>query len=179
MDRIICLIGPSGCGKSTVAKLAAEKYGARVLKSYTTRPQRNEHDTDHIFITKEEYESNDYDKVAYTYFDNHHYFATRQQIQENDIYILDQIGLKQLYENLGRMNVFSIYINVSSEVRFRRMLASRNEEEASRRIAHDDKVFKYIDRHLYDHIFFNEKSYGKHSLTEVLGFLMTTDWYKG
>ena len=177
MNKIICLVGPSGCGKSTIAKLAAERYGAKVLKSYTTRPQRDENDTDHIFITQEEYDSNDYDKVAYTYFDNHHYFATRQQIHENDIYILDPIGLKQLYENLDRSNIFSIFISVSSEERLKRMLKSRTEEDALRRLKHDDQVFKYIDKYLYDHFYHNEKVSQKDFIAESLGFLMQS-WCK-
>lgn len=54
---VTVIIGPSGAGKSTVARLLQEKYGFRLQKTVTTRPQRNEHDTDHIFVNEETFQT--------------------------------------------------------------------------------------------------------------------------
>lgn len=54
---IVVLIGPSGAGKSTVAHILQTQYGFHLQRTVTTRPQRDVHDTDHIFVNEETYES--------------------------------------------------------------------------------------------------------------------------
>jgi len=54
--KLVVIIGPSGAGKSSVAKVLCERYGFQLQKTVTTRPQRDEYDTDHIFITDESYQ---------------------------------------------------------------------------------------------------------------------------
>lgn len=51
--QIIVLIGPSGSGKSSVAKELCDTHGFHLVKTMTTRPQRDEHDTDQTFIDHE------------------------------------------------------------------------------------------------------------------------------
>lgn len=53
---VVVLIGPSGSGKSSVAKELCEVHGFHLVKTVTTRPQRDEHDTDHLFINEETFE---------------------------------------------------------------------------------------------------------------------------
>lgn len=54
---LVVLIGPSGSGKSSVAHLLSEVYGFQLIKTVTTRPQRDEFDTDHTFISEETYQN--------------------------------------------------------------------------------------------------------------------------
>jgi len=55
MSQPLVLIGPSGAGKSSVVKILTEKHGYTLIKTVTTRPQRDASDTDHEFITPEEF----------------------------------------------------------------------------------------------------------------------------
>lgn len=50
---VVVLIGPSGSGKSSVAKELCDAHGFHLVKTMTTRPQRDEHDTDQTFIDPE------------------------------------------------------------------------------------------------------------------------------
>jgi guanylate kinase len=50
---VVVLIGPSGSGKSSVAKELCDAHGFHLVKTVTTRPQRDEHDTDQTFINHE------------------------------------------------------------------------------------------------------------------------------
>ena len=54
---VVVIIGPSGAGKSTIARILQEKYGFRLQKTVTTRPQRDEYDTDHIFVNEETFQT--------------------------------------------------------------------------------------------------------------------------
>lgn len=55
---IVVIIGPSGAGKSTLVEMYTLRHHDAVLhKSATTRPQRNEYDNSHIFMTDEEFET--------------------------------------------------------------------------------------------------------------------------
>lgn len=57
MNRPIVIIGPSGAGKSSVVKVLCEKYGFELVKTVTTRPQRDAFDTDHIFVSVAKYDA--------------------------------------------------------------------------------------------------------------------------
>lgn len=53
----VVIIGPSGAGKSSIVKLLCDHYGFHLIKTVTTRPQRDAFDTDHEFITPEIFKS--------------------------------------------------------------------------------------------------------------------------
>lgn len=115
--NIILLVGESCSGKDTIAKML-EKDGFRTLKSYTTRPRRkNEGDT-HIFISPQDVAK--YTPVAYTKIGNYEYFATKEQIEKSDVYIIDPDGVKFLESNMKNLKPIIFYINVGEEERLRR-----------------------------------------------------------
>lgn len=142
MRGIYCIVGPSGSGKTTVAKALAARHNYRVLGSYTDRAPRFEGEEGHTFLSPSEY-----DKltgiVAETFFDNHRYCATSEQIDNNDIYIVDPKGIITLKERYkGSKNIFVIYLSLDSEKCRERMLAdNRPEQSVDERIEHDKAAF--------------------------------------
>lgn len=138
MRNIYCLIGNSGSGKTTIADALQREYNLSVLKSYTTRPKRKETDNDHIYIDEEEYFALQH-KVATRKAKDGYYCATKEQINNNDIYVIDFGGyfeLKKKYD--GRKNIKAIYIHVSPETSIERMrLRGDNADSIINRVKRD------------------------------------------
>ena len=96
-------VGPSGSGKTTIAN-EFEKYGYKQVKSYTTRAPRCQEEDNHIFISDEEFDKLE-NIIAYTEYSGHRYCATKEQIDDSDIYVIDIDGVNVLlekYDNLKR-----------------------------------------------------------------------------
>lgn len=144
-DKIILLVGRSGSGKSTVADILRHQYGRSILPSYTTRPKRFEQEEGHIFVNNMFYEkvSRSRDIVAYTYFDKNHYWATTQQVNENDIYIIDPDGVAFFRSHyFGPKQVVVVWLDCIWLVALLRMeKQGRSRDEIDRRIANDNTVF--------------------------------------
>lgn len=92
-----CIVGKSGVGKSYIADKLTKEHSFVQVDSYTTRPRRDNECSGHIFITEEE--ANNWPKediVAYGIYGGYQYFATRDQIDNSDVYVVDKQGLKGL-----------------------------------------------------------------------------------
>lgn len=146
MANKFLIVGESGSGKTTICDKLEELYGYKVIKSYTTRSRRKPDDNDHIYISDNDVEKYRFDMIAYTYFDDNHYFATGQQLSENDLYIIDPDGIKWLKENCkNKYNIIIIYIKVPEHQRIERMNA-RNDDliQILDRLKNDKIKFKSI-----------------------------------
>lgn len=126
---MILIIGRTGSGKDYLARLLAKK-GFSVLKSYTTRPKRSEDEDTHIFITPEESAAIT-DKVATTVINGYEYFATAEQVKNNDVYIIDPIGMDELTKNMPDEIFEVVYVSADREER---------KLNAVRRVATDKKI---------------------------------------
>lgn len=153
MKRIMCLVGESGSGKSTIAE-ALERSGFKQVQSYTTRPKRSENEQGHIFVTQEDFDALRGDLVAYTRFGDYEYGATRQQVEECDIYVIDPLGVMYLSECIGRENMIVVFVKASYTERRNRLIKSVGKERAYERILRDTRAFKDFDD--YDIAFKNE-----------------------
>lgn len=135
------IVGGSGGGKSTLERVLNER-GYKSVISFTTRPKRNEEDTGHIFVSKENFDKLP-NKVAYTLFDGNEYCATKEQVDEADIYIIDPDGvdtLRELYKTDREIVV--VYLCTREELRRARMLArGDSEEQVEQRLANDNEIF--------------------------------------
>lgn len=124
---LICIIGRTGSGKDYLAKKLEEK-GLKQIKSYTTRPKRNENEDTHTFITKEE-ANKITDKIAVTEINGYEYFATYSQVKDNDIYIIDPNGLKVLSENLKDEKMLVVYVKADDNERKNRAINRADNKE--------------------------------------------------
>ena len=144
-SKIICIVGESGSGKDTVASILETSYNLIPLKSYTTRKPRYENEDTHIFISKEE-SKNYTDKVASTFFDNNLYFATTQQVDNSDIYIIDVDGIYTLRARYkGEKEVIVVYLRTSKIKRFIRLCKRDGFIKALHRLNHDKYAFRFVN----------------------------------
>lgn len=146
----VLLVGKSGSGKNTVQDYLVSKYGLKPLLSYTTRERRFPEENTHTFITAQEYEEfKPTDFIAYTFYNGNHYFATKKQFEEADIYIIDLDGVEYISKlNLELKTPYVvIYLDVPEDVRKQRM-ESRNDDATTieERLRYDEDAFREINR---------------------------------
>lgn len=146
LHNLYCIVGESGSGKTTIVDKLEEKYGYKVLKSYTTRSPRHDGDTDHTFVSLEKYGELQ-DKVATAEFNGAFYCATADQVENNDLYVIDCTGIKELKEKYqGCKNIVVIYIKVPMEERLNRMLHRGDGlDKAWERLRHDYDAFSNVE----------------------------------
>jgi len=140
------IIGPSGSGKTSIAESLCESLKMRQVFSYTNRPKRSDNESGHIFLKeqnvskiKEKYPN----RVAETIFDKFYYFATTEQVEEADVYVISPDAVPQFFENYkGKKHVKIIYVTVPEWVRRNRMLRRGDSEgKVEQRIVHDRLAF--------------------------------------
>lgn len=122
---VFLVIGRSGCGKDTLVNYMCQKYGLKKLKSYTTRPPRQNEEDTHIFISPEDVEKYRDDIIAYTKIGEFEYFATKSQLKDINFYIIDPKGVQDL-ENIP---------NLKEEFTFIKLFIYLPEKERKKRIA--------------------------------------------
>lgn len=116
IHTVYCVLGRTSSGKSTITQKAAKQLNMKVLKSYTTR-QRRENETDencdHTFISPDEVEKYHNDMIAYTERVNYCSFATKQQLLDNDFYIINPTGYYELKIKTKDMDIELVTIMVN------------------------------------------------------------------
>lgn len=121
---IYLIVGRTASGKDYFANLLEEK-GMTKVKSHTTRPKRFDEEDTHIFITQEEANSIK-KRIAYTKIGHDEYFATADDIDGKDFYIIDPNGIKTLAENMPNTAFSVIYIKADEKERKRHFIARQN-----------------------------------------------------
>ena len=144
---IYLFIGESGSGKTTLCNQLAER-GYKQLWSYTTRKPRCPNESGHVFV--DEFPQNTR-CVAYTKFDGNEYWATVEQVDESDTYVVDPDGLHWFMTHYrGEKRPVIFYISTSRWTRRRRM---KDRGDASsdirRRLKHDREEFRQFRKDAY------------------------------
>lgn len=129
---LLCVMGRTASGKDALANKLCERTGLKLITSYTTRPQRvNEGDT-HIFTTKDAYDKAlaDGNMAAYTEIAGNVYWTTIDQLYDNDVYIIDPIGVQNLRNlNLPNLRLVTVFVNTPDNIREQRALQSRGDDK--------------------------------------------------
>lgn len=174
MKNVICLIvGESGSGKTTISNLLSEYGNLNVLESYTTRPERYKDEKGHVFATDKDYESLKDNICAFTEFDGYKYWATNDQVDNSDVYVIDPAGIdyfKTQYR--GEKHVVVVYLKVDKKERKKRMLNRGDSKKAiKRRLKHDKKAFKNVEK-CADVIFISANSSMVEVSTQIYGVML-------
>lgn len=143
----ILIIGRTGVGKSTIEEYLCKQFSFTSIKSYATRPQRDATDTGHIFITEEEAEKY-VNLVSSTVINGYKYFATEEQLKENNIYVIDVIGMEKLINNYPQYNYIILHITAPVDVRKERTGSRMNFDFDSRQLSENEQ-FKQIENKEY------------------------------
>ena len=134
---LLCLMGRSASGKDTLANMLCERVGLKQVISYTTRERRVNEGETHIFISDEEYQELEESGqiAAFTQIGQHKYCCTIKQLYDNDIYVIDPIGVKHLRElNLPNLRLVTVFVNVPDDVREDRALNQRGDDKIKWRV---------------------------------------------
>lgn len=103
--------------------MLAEKHGLAQVESYTTRKQRFDGETGHIFVNEEDFK-NLGELAAYTFYNGNHYGTTFEQLDKSDIYVVDIPGVESLLQKLKNNNrpICIVYFDASVYNRINRMI---------------------------------------------------------
>lgn len=151
-NDITLIVGRSGTGKSTLEKLLCDNYNAKIIRSYTTRPKRNDSEDNHIFISPSEVEKYP-NKIATTTINNNFYFATKEQLDESQIYVIDPNGLYKLTTNFPNLSFNLIYLKLDKNkhhayLKKRRSESNETKELQEQRLASENKQFDSFENRL-------------------------------
>lgn len=154
----LLIMGRSGVGKSTLANYLTKYHGLKQLDSYTTRPMRVENETGHTFITEKEVQGilEEEGCVAKTTINGYLYFATKKQVEDCDIYLIDPHGLKSLLKAMPDTQFMIVYVTADLHKRIQYSIErSDNPEEEEKvikeRIASEDAQFDRFEDQMYLH----------------------------
>lgn len=120
---IFLIVGASGSGKTAICSWLEQNTSLTQIQSYTTRPPRSERENGHVFVSNKDFLSvDDRDVVAYTFYNNCHYWATTQQLEDNDLYVIDPAGVEYLiHQYSGAKKIRIVYIDSPIHTRVQRM----------------------------------------------------------
>lgn len=150
MKKKFLVVGRSGSGKSSIVREVASQLDLKVVKSYTTRPPRPEElagNTDHYFISDEEVEQFKDDMAAYTEINGYKYFATKSEVDQCDIYVIDPNGVEDLKSRCGdEFKFITIYIRTSPDIAKKRAEKRGDDPQVYQsRIEKEDSQFKKFE----------------------------------
>lgn len=156
MKKLFCILGETSRGKDTFARILENDYGLRQVVSCTTRPMRSgeQEGREHYFISEEQfYDIIDFgtdEIVAYTQIGDYHYFATKDELMNSDIYIIDPIGLDSLKDYIKRnhldISICAIYITSSYDVAKERAILRGDDLEVFEKRSEAERImFEQFD----------------------------------
>jgi dUTP pyrophosphatase len=142
MKNIYCLTGRTGSGKSTLADWLTKHHGMKQVESYTTRPKRFPDEGGHTYVTPEEFDQLG-TLVAVTRFNGYRYGVPSSDIDTNDLYVVDIVGIHTLKRNYkGKKGIKVIGIDMDATACAMRMIyRGDGMDQVVSRMDFDNSVF--------------------------------------
>ena len=167
MKKLYLVMGRTASGKSSLTKEVAKKLNMTVLKSYTTRPMREDDkkNADHIFIKTEDVSKYKEHIAAYTKICEYEYFSTKEQLLSSDFYIIDPIGYYNLLEYINDNNLeiqpVIIFITIPRML-MKKMAEARKDDLCvfEKRLKAEDTQFNtFCQTNMIDYRILNDRSF--------------------
>ena len=145
MGAMIILVGASASGKTEIAKYLAANYGIKKAITHTSREKREgEQDgIDYFFVPETIFlqMKSRYCFVETTYYNNHYYGCSKDQVADDRCVVVDPNGLKA-FKALKSKRVISFLLRADEETRIERMRGrGDSEEDIAKRIQNDKEAF--------------------------------------
>ena len=146
---MLALIGKSGAGKTTIEDALIREYGFQRAISHTSREKRvnDVEGVNYYFVSKEEMErlwANGELVERIDYLGNIYGFVESECKPDRVVAVVPD-GLRQLNERKD-LDIFSVYLDVSYDVRKSRMSGRGDSEESiEERLRVDDEVFAGVE----------------------------------
>lgn len=161
IHTVYCVLGRTGSGKSTVTKEAAKQLNMNILRSYSTRQYLRQGETkensDHILISPDEIEKYRNDMIAYTDRVGYCNFATKQQLLDNDFYIINPTGYYELKDM--DIELVTIMVNVPyNDLRQRAKKRGDYDAWQANYIKESEEFSNFEKSHLVDYFILNDRS---------------------
>lgn len=165
IHTVYCVLGRTGSGKSTVTKEAAKQLNMNILRSYSTRQYLRQCETkensDHILISPDEIEKYRNYMIAYTDRVGYCNFATKQQLLDNDFYIINPTGYYELKLKTKDMNIelVTIMVNVPyNDLRQRARKRGDYDAWQANYIKESEEFSNFEKSNLIDYFVLNDRS---------------------
>jgi guanylate kinase len=145
---VLCLSGASGTGKSTIADWLEAYFGITNIKSYTTRPRRDDSENSHTFVSENQMTNkiNNEPPVAETIYGNHRYAAFKSQFKRFNVYVIDDTGIEMLMkEYSGEFDIYTMRIKSSPRESVSKERMERDKDMIFIKDEHFDAVIKNDD----------------------------------
>lgn len=165
-------MGKGGSGKDHLRKILIEK-GFKYCISHTTRPPRDgeENGRDYWFIQSHHLLSMVDDFYETVYFNDWFYGTTKKEFQTSNLFIMTPGGISRL-NTKDRKESVVIYLNISEEIRRKRLEERRDADNVRRRIDADSRDFHNFTDFDYE---IENPNFSEDSLTFIDEFFPSFD----
>ena len=170
MTKKFLIVGRSASGKTSIASAACERSGLKMVKSYTTRPPRNEEEAtnskDHIFITEEDFAQYKDDIAAYAEINGNRYFTTHSKLDDNDAwdaYVISPDAIPPLKEKYkDKYQFIVVYVRTTQSIAKERAKKRRDGNVYDSRVESENEEFTAFEKSMnWDYHLLNNDTFDR------------------